>query len=113
MIAEVVLKDNLNYIKQNKKAEIMPLFNNYLKIVLKDLVYSRTFRVLAIHNVKSNKGSTTPGVDGIKFYKEKAIKLTYTGFKIAIEGENNIGVKYKEFTAKAKEVFTKYKMGSK
>lgn len=113
MIAEVVLKDNLNYRKQKKKAEITPLFNNDLKIVLKDLVYSTTFRILAIYNVRSNKGSTTPGVDNIKFYKEKAIKLTYTGSKIAVEGENNTGAKYKEFTAKAKEVFTKYKMGSK
>jgi len=113
MIAEVVLKDNLNYRKQNKKVEITPLFNNHLKIVLKDLVYSKAFRILAIYNVRSNKGSTTPGVDNIKFYKEKVIKFTYTGSKITVEGENDIGFKYKEFTAKAKEVFTKYKMASK
>ena len=95
---EILLPRDQVYIKENKKAEIMPLFNNYLKIILKNLVYSRTFRVLAIHNVKSNKGSATPGVDDIKFYKEKAIRLTYTGSKISIEGESNIGVKYEEFT---------------
>jgi hypothetical protein len=53
MAAEVVLEDNVGYKKQDKKAEIKPFFSYYLRTILKDLTYSRTFRILALYNVRS------------------------------------------------------------